>query len=305
MSQFRLQNNVPDVYVTESRDFQLLLRLYDSIFGGLRFDIDSMQAITDTMHIKNTFLPLLATKLGLFLNLDIDDRGLRYVLAALPSFLKYKGSLMGVRQVINLYLKIMNSKASILISYSPVAVDNMLDHSIQLGSDVTLENLPLLNALLSLVLPVGFIIYYYHFTSLDAAETVIRMQDEFIFLGKIISTTQSVLRSNYPPSDPNYYNYNIKWIDGRYDIHQPSTIDDDEIDYEIIDAKNRLYGATSIMQLAGSTDEDYIPTFSSLDTYKVGDVVKYSSKYYQCILDVNTAGSWTGTTNWIELGYYI
>ena len=126
------------------------------------------------------------------------------------------------------------------------------------------------------------------------------MQDEFIFLGKIISTTQSVLRSNYADTDPS--SYNTDWVDSRYDLHMPSTIDDDEI---IIDAKERLYGATSIIQLAGSTDEDYIPTFSSLDTYKVGDVVKYSSKYYQCILDVNTAGSWTGTTNWIELGYYI
>jgi len=59
------------------------------------------------------------------------------------------------------------------------------------------------------------------------------------------------------------------------------------------------------MQLAGSEDEDYIPDFSTADTYKVGDVVKYSDAYYQCIVDVNVAGSWTGDTNWVELIYYV
>lgn len=300
MSQFRLQNNVPDIYVSESRDFQLLLRLYDSIFGGLRFDIDGMQSLTDTMHIKNTMLPLLSTKLGFFSNIDIDDKSLRYILCAIPYFLKYKGSLYGVKQVVNLYLKIMNTKASVLISYSKDSIGNILDHSIQLGSDVTFTNLPLLNKLLNLVLPVGFVVYYYHFVSLDTALTAIEETDELLLLGKIISTTQSVLRSDYPNTDPSYYN--TDWVDSRYDIHQPSTVDDNEI---IIEAKERLYGAVSIMQLAGSEDEDYIPDFSTADTYKVGDVVKYSDAYYQCIVDVNVAGSWTGDTNWVELIYYV
>ena len=300
MSQFRLQNNVPDIYVSESRDFQLLLRLYDSVIGGLRFDIDGMHSLTDTMHIKNTLLPLLATKIGFFSNLDIDDKSLRYILTAMPYFLKYKGSLYGVKQVINLYLKIININASVLISYSKDAIGNILDHSIQLGSDVTFTDLPLLQLLLSLILPVGFVVYYYHFVSLDAAITAIEETDELLLLGKIISTTQSVLRSDYPNTDPNYYN--TDWVDSRYDIHQPSTVDDDEI---IIEAKERLYGAVSIMQLAGSTDENYIPNFSTSSKYKVGDVVKYSNSYYQCIVDVNVAGSWTGNNNWIKLIYYI
>lgn len=300
MSQFRLQDNVPDIYVSESRDFQLLLRLYDSIFGGLRFDIDGMQSLTDTMHIKNTMLPLLATKLGFFSNIDIEDKSLRYILSALPYFLKYKGSLYGVKQVVNLYLKIMNVKASVLISYSKDPIGNILDHSIQLGSDVTFTNLPLLRQLLNLILPVGFVVYYYHFVSLDTALTAIEETDEIILLGKIISTTQSVLRSDYSNTDPSYYN--TDWVDSRYDIHQPSTVDDDEI---IIEAKERLYGAVSIMQLAGSEDEQYIPEFEDTATYKVGDVVKYSNSYYQCIVDVNVAGSWTGDTNWTELIYYV
>ena len=34
---FRVENNVPDVYVQESRDFQLFCKLYDLAFQGSRF----------------------------------------------------------------------------------------------------------------------------------------------------------------------------------------------------------------------------------------------------------------------------
>ena len=47
----------------------------------------------------------------------------------------------------------------------------------------------------------------------------------------------------------------------------------------------------------GSTD------FSTSATYAVGDIVKYSSKYYKCHTAVAEAGSWTSTTNWTELDY--
>lgn len=299
MSQFRLQDHVPDIYVSESRDFQLLLRLYDSIFGGVRFDIDGMQSLTDTMHIKNTMLPLLATKLGFFSILNLEDQALRYLLSALPCFIKYKGSLLGIKYVVNLYLKIMNIKASILISYSKDSVGNIPDHSIQLGSDVTFTNLPLLNELLNLILPVGFIVYYYHFAQLDTAITAIEETEQLFLLGKIITATQSVLRSDYSSMDPSFYN--TTWVDSRYDIHSPSTVDDDEL---ILEEKNRLYGAVSIMQLAGSNDKNYIPVFDVSVTYKVGDVVRYQNDYYQCIVDVNVAGDWTGDTNWTKLIYY-
>lgn len=53
MSVRRLQNNVPEVYVKESRDFQLLCRLYDCILNGVKFDIDSMLNITDSKSCSN------------------------------------------------------------------------------------------------------------------------------------------------------------------------------------------------------------------------------------------------------------
>lgn len=300
MSQFRLQNNVPDVYVSESRDFQLLLRLYDSIFGVLKYDIDDLQYITDTKHLRNVMLPLLATKLGFFSDLILEDRSLRLILESLPYFLKYKGAFEGVREVVNLYLKIMNQTASVLISYSSEGVGNILDHTIQFGADVEFTNLALFDTLLNLVLPVGFNKYFYYFATLDTVETAISQIDEIIVLGKIISTSSSILRNTN--NAYNFYGTDANWVDTNVDIHLPSN----EYDQQILEnAKNVLIGSAGIMQIAGSTDN--ILAFSTSQSYRVGDVVyrTVNSKkvYYQCQENIS-AGSWNAS-NWIELQYYI
>ena len=296
MKQFSLVDNVPDVYVKESRDFQLLLRLYDCIFGGLKSDIDSIQYVTDTLNIRNTLLPLLAQKIGFFSNLDLDDRSLRLILIALPEIYKNKGSLLAIKQVMYLYLKIMRERGSILISYTGQSDDITLDHSLQIGSDIDFTNLPLLNALLELQLPTGLYINYYHFASLDAAITDISQSHETFLLGKIITASSSKLRNS-----KDEYN----WVDPSYDIREPSTTtEDDQALLKLV--KNKLTGSAGILQLASSTD--IIPDFSSEETYVVGDVVFYNDgsgkKCYQCILDVVSAGSWN-SANWEELTYYV
>ena len=53
MAVFRIEKNVPEIYVRESRDFQLFCRLYDCVFDGVKFDIDSMLNVLDTHSCNN------------------------------------------------------------------------------------------------------------------------------------------------------------------------------------------------------------------------------------------------------------
>ena len=69
---FRTENNVPQNYIEESRDFQLLSRLYDLTYNGLRYNIDSMINLNDPMKINEQFLPLLGTKVGFITNKNIE-----------------------------------------------------------------------------------------------------------------------------------------------------------------------------------------------------------------------------------------
>ena len=72
-----LENNVPPVYVDDSRDFQFFLRAYNVIFNMVKQDINTLQYITNTKECETRILPLLKTKLGFFTNYDMDNEMLR------------------------------------------------------------------------------------------------------------------------------------------------------------------------------------------------------------------------------------
>ena len=53
---FRFENNLPKCFVDESRDFQLMTRLDDSIFMGQRADIATMTNLNASKKCKNTLI---------------------------------------------------------------------------------------------------------------------------------------------------------------------------------------------------------------------------------------------------------
>lgn len=97
---FRLQNHVPPIYVEQSRDFQLLCRLIDCSQGAIKYDIDSMVAILDASTIRDTLLQLLCTKVGFFPKRSIDADILKYIVAAFPYIMKYKGTKRGIEMAV-------------------------------------------------------------------------------------------------------------------------------------------------------------------------------------------------------------
>ena len=90
MEVIRLQNETPEVYTEQSRDFQLLCRVYDCVINSIKFDVDSIKKISSTRDIRATLLPLLQTKLGFFSNSIMSDEALRTILEAFPLIIKKK-----------------------------------------------------------------------------------------------------------------------------------------------------------------------------------------------------------------------
>ena len=104
----RTQHFVPEVYVNESRDFALLVRAYDCIFQGVKFDIDSMKYVTDTQRCNDRVLQLLQTKVGFFSEAKINNEDMRYILRAFPYIIRNKGSYSAIIQAVYVFLKISN-----------------------------------------------------------------------------------------------------------------------------------------------------------------------------------------------------
>ena len=150
---FHVEHNVPDVYTNESRDFQLFARLYDIVFQSCRFSIDSLESISDTMRCNESLLPLLATKIGFFTDLNLTDKSFRTILTAFPYIIKYKGSIKGIELTTNLFGRIMNT---------PIHLDSSQIH-LQIITVVFQDIIPdlnLLQALLEYIRPTGLLVEY-------------------------------------------------------------------------------------------------------------------------------------------------
>lgn len=119
---FRVTENVPDIYVEESRDFQLLARLYDLAFHCSRFSIDSMKYISDAHYCNESILPLLSSKVGFFNDKDLEDRYHRFIVCAFPYIIKNKGSAKSVQQVTNLFSRLVNASFVVTLGNNDITI---------------------------------------------------------------------------------------------------------------------------------------------------------------------------------------
>ena len=158
---FRIQDNVPEVYINESRDFQLISRLYDVLFSGNKYNIDSMVNLLDATLAKDSMLQLLSTKVGFFPRIDIDANVLKYIIASFPYILKYKGSLVGIQYAVNAILKAENNPDAVGTPHIKVVnkkdpEDKSIDeYTIYIYTTIDIYNKHALSEVLRYVIPVG------------------------------------------------------------------------------------------------------------------------------------------------------
>ena len=152
---FRTQNNVPEIYVNESRDFQLLCRLKDVVINSTKYVIDSIRHTSNTLEMNSTLLPLLKSKVGFFEYEELTEDQLRYLLAGFPDLVKYKGSRRAIEKAIHLWFRV-NRMGGKLVNI----VINNDDHTITLFIDSISKDTRLLDEIFKYILPSGYIIKY-------------------------------------------------------------------------------------------------------------------------------------------------
>lgn len=147
---FRLQENVPEIYVKQSRDFQLFCRIYDVIDNALRFNAKSTEGLLSPSQTSDKMLQLLATRVGFFPKNEYNTEALRLVISAFPYMIKYKGSKLGIEMALNTILKAENQ-------YEENVIDFDAENSIiAIYTKDKIENEELLRDVLSYILPIGY-----------------------------------------------------------------------------------------------------------------------------------------------------
>lgn len=177
-----MKNNIPQPYVSESRDFQVFMRVLDFVQNAIKFDIDSMTNIIDTDAISGAYVDRLKSKIGFFTDTIYSDDTLRKVLSAFPHIVKYKGSEEGIVRCVNTFLNIMGIKEGCTIDVHNN--DDGYQYMVRIGINNGTIDTTLLYDMLSYVLPTGYFVEVYFYEGTD------------------VSTTKGILSSRVIPLTP-------------------------------------------------------------------------------------------------------
>ena len=169
---FRTQEHVPEIYVNKSRDFQLLCRAYDIIFGGMKYNIDSLRHSSNTVEMNNVLLPLLKSKLGFFSSDSLPEEQLRILLAAFPKIVRDKGSKSSIIEAVNAWFKI-NQMVGELVNVD-IDPDNF---KITLYIDSKSIDTQLLDEIFAYILPTGYEIEYKFASGFNSVTNIKFAQD--------------------------------------------------------------------------------------------------------------------------------
>lgn len=145
----QLKNYTPEIYYRQSRDFQLLGRLYDIVLNSVSTNIDMIYSIPNPEYASSGLIELLALTLGFKPKHVYNVNQLKAVCSILPNILRVKGTLAAL----DLTCKaLLNAEESTSIYKIYKNDDDPYNLIIIIPN---LENTLLLSDLLDYILPTG------------------------------------------------------------------------------------------------------------------------------------------------------
>lgn len=228
---FKVSNKVPEVYMKESRDFQLLPRLDDLIFLGLHQDINTIQNLNNPKKCKDSYLNYLAEKVGFYTNEHIPDIVLINIISAFRTALKNKGTKLGIEQAVIAILKAENSIEPPKIIYTYEDSNYYDAYTIDIYTPINIINKIALKEFLRYIIPAGFNynIYVYESANMDSKISKI---NPYNTIGSLTTNMNNlgIMRTNYKISKDA-----VKYSDSNIE----SSIYESEISY----VEDRIIGA--------------------------------------------------------------
>lgn len=161
MAGFKLENNVPNYYVDESRDFQLLCRIIDIYLKGCLNKSSYIPYQLDLDKCDEQLLYAIANMQGFTTKKYIPPNILRNILKVFPYCIKKKGT----KEAIELASYAILSTDR-LIYYIDIQItsyaesDSLNSYTIRITCNSQSEYLPYLEEVLKFIIPIGWRIEY-------------------------------------------------------------------------------------------------------------------------------------------------
>lgn len=150
---FKLEENVPDVYVEMSRDFQLLCRVYNIFVNSNIITQSKIRQQLNIEQIDDKLLKLLAGRLGFSSDNYIPTKVMRSILLQFPSMIKNKGTKVGIEQAIKSVIKQTSNVNNVQVSDITISTGK-INVTVE-SDDISAVDTSYLSDVLKYVVPVG------------------------------------------------------------------------------------------------------------------------------------------------------
>ena len=204
---FRLVNNVPDTYVSQSRDFQLLCALFDLVQNSTKHQIDTIVQTLNTAMCPDVLIPLLRTKLGFFVKdssyYTVD--ALRLILSVFLDVCRYKGSRLGIQYAANTFVKLLRIDENCRITINSIDGDKD-KYKVILRCNSPMRDTRILDDILNYIMPSGYIVIYQQVHQDPRKESIITVSHDVSFINEksseVVQQPNTDTDDEYKDQDP-------------------------------------------------------------------------------------------------------
>lgn len=154
---FRLDDSVPRIYVNESRDFQMLCRLFTYGLNSPKYEAETLHYLNSGMLTNDRLLTNLCEKTGFMDGVSIKGEYLRFITENFGRLVRDKGAETGICNAVYLYLLMYN-----LATACYVQCDRRT-YTIHIGIKSAVKDIQVLYTILKYIVPTGWIldIFFY------------------------------------------------------------------------------------------------------------------------------------------------
>lgn len=193
----KFEDKTPYYLTNNSRDFQLMTRVIDSIALAQHADIQTLTNLNSPSKCKNSMLDLLAKKVGFFTDKYIDDNVLRHIIGAFKTAVSAKGTQVGITQAVVAILKAENSIQKPQVTIVRENVDEDLNsYQVQIFTPINIVNKVALQEFLKYVIPAGWTYTIQTYQKSDTPQqTPLYGMDKVEFI-QTLNTIPSIIRQS-------------------------------------------------------------------------------------------------------------
>lgn len=204
---FRLDDNVPRMYVKGSRDFQMLTRLFTYGLNPSKYEAETLHYLNSGMLTNDRLLGNLCEKPGFMDGESVKGEYLRFITENFGKLVRDKGAEIGILNAVYLYLLMYNLGTAVLINCDKT------DYVVHIGIKSSVKDIDVLYTILKYIVPTGWILDIYFYSELKVWQGF-RYKDTFVNIIRKASAKNALYiinticdlngNANIPASDRDY-----------------------------------------------------------------------------------------------------